>query len=104
MSTKKVINKNHIRLVLCGLLITLTPSAAFAYGSGQDVLSNVLSNLVALLSSTPARILMAIAVIGIGYGTLYLGKLPKGKAIASVIGIGLIFGSSYIMNKLLNGV
>ncbi|MDF1654357.1 MAG: TrbC/VirB2 family protein [Coxiellaceae bacterium] len=87
------------RQALCVLFTVLSPSLAFA-DTGGDVISNVLSGLIDLLTSTPARLVFVVAIIGIGYGTLALGKIPKQRAIATVIGIGIVFSASYISQKM----
>jgi type IV secretory pathway VirB2 component (pilin) len=80
------------------LMFLLAPTIALA--SGDDDLSNVLQSFIDLLQSTPARLLAVVAIIGVGYGTLYLGKIPKERAVAIVIGIGIIFGATYIVQQL----
>ena len=92
---KKQIKKR--RLILCGLL--LCPGVAFAWGDSTS-LDSVLQSLLNYLTSAPARIFALLAIVSVGYGTLYLGKLPKERALAVVIGIGLIFGGAAIMQKL----
>jgi len=79
--------------------LIFSPSLAFA-DSGQDTLSNVLNGLISLLTSTPARLMFVISIIGVGYGTLALGKIPKEKAVAIVVGIGIVFSASYIAQKM----
>jgi type IV secretory pathway VirB2 component (pilin) len=64
------------------------------------MLSSVLTSLIKLLTSTPARLLFVLSIIGIGYGTLALGRIPKEKAVAAVVGIGIVFSASYIAQKL----
>ena len=63
-------------------------------------MSSVLSGLIDLLTSTPARLMFVVAIIGVGYGTLALGKIPKEKAVAIVIGIGIVFSASFIAQKM----
>ncbi len=89
----------HIKRSVIIALLCICPSLAFADG-GQDMLSSVLSSLVNMLTSTPARLIFVIAIIGVGYATLALGKMPKQKAMAIVIGIGIVFSASYIAQKM----
>ena len=89
--------KNHL-LLLFGSLFS--PSLAFAYGGNDDMLSSVLSGLITLLQSTPARLLFVVAIIGIGYSTLAMGRIPKERAVAIVVGIGIVFSASFIAQKL----
>ncbi|MDF1796450.1 MAG: TrbC/VirB2 family protein [Coxiellaceae bacterium] len=88
---------NRLLAYLIGLSL---PCSLFAAGSGGDVISNVLRGLIDLLTSTPARLVFVVAIIGVGYGTLALGKIPKQRAIATVIGIGIVFSASYIAQKI----
>lgn len=83
----------------CVITLIFSPSLAFA-DSGQDTLSNVLNGLISLLTSTPARLIFVISIIGVGYGTLALGKIPKEKAVAIVVGVGIVFSASYIAQKM----
>ena len=66
----------------------------------MDEIDTVLQSLLNYLTSSPARILAIIAIIAVGYSTLYLGKLPKNKAISVVIGIGIIFGAAAMLKLL----
>lgn len=75
-------------------------SLAYAAGTGNDMLSSVLESFIKLLTSTPARLIFVLSIIGIGYGTLALGRIPKEKAVAAIVGIGIVFSASYIAHKL----
>lgn len=79
------------------LLIFLMPTVVFAANTKID---EVLSKFLDYLTSTPARILATIAVVGVGYATWHLGKIPKEKAIAVIIGIGIVFGGASILQML----
>ena len=92
--------KRHVIRRGLALVMGITPSLALAYNTGGDVLSSVLSGLIDLLTSTPARLMFVIAIIGVGYATLALGKMPKDRAIAIVIGIGIVFSASFIAQKM----
>jgi type IV secretory pathway VirB2 component (pilin) len=84
---------------ICLLMLFAFPSLALA-DEGQDKLSSVLSGLIGILTSTPARLMFVVAIIGVGYGTLAIGRIPKEKSIAIVIGVGIVFSASYIAKKL----
>ncbi len=84
-----------------GLMIALWCSPSLALASdGGDMMSTVLSGLIGILQSTPARLMFVLAIIGIGYLTLSVGKLPKEKAVIAVIGIGVVFSASYFAQKM----
>ena len=82
----------------------LIPAMAFADDTGSDKISGVLQGLIDILTSTPARLVFIVAIIGVGYGTLALGKIPKERAIAIVVGIGIVFSASFIAQKMGLGV
>ena len=88
-----------IRFFLFGLLATVMPSLAFADTGGFQLVS-ILESLIDLLQSDIARIIFVLSILGIGYGWLYLGRIPKGRAIGAIIGIGIVFSASYIAQQL----
>ncbi|MBU0455993.1 MAG: TrbC/VirB2 family protein [Pseudomonadota bacterium] len=79
-------------------LLFLSPSVAWADGS--TAIDQVLSKFLDYLTSTPARILATLAIVGVGYATWHLGKVPKDKAMAVIIGIGIVFGGASILQML----
>ena len=71
-----------------------------AYSGQSTKIDTVLKALLDYLTSTPARIVAVLAIISVGYATLHLGRMPKQKAIAVVVGIGIIFGGSAVLQML----
>lgn len=63
-------------------------------------LVNILKSLIDLLSSDIARIIFVLSIIGVGYGWLFLGRIPKSAAVSAIIGIGLVFSAPYIARQL----
>ncbi len=96
-------NARQISQAILFILMSSAPLATFA-DSGQDMLSGVLGGLINLLTATPARLMSVAAIIGVGYGTLALGKIPKEKAMTIAIGIGIVFSASYIAQRMGLGV
>lgn len=94
--------EKDIKKILLCFLTALSPTLALA--DSGDMLSTVLNGLIGLLTSTPARLVFVISIIGVGYGTLALGKIPKERGGAVVIGIGIVFSASYIAQKMGLGV
>ena len=92
--------KNFVKKRLPALALVFSPSWALADTGSGDMISSVLSGLIGILTSTPARLMFVVAIIGVGYGTLALGKIPKEKAVAIVIGIGIVFSASFIAQKM----
>ena len=91
--------KNLYQKISLLSIVMLFPSLALSWDDSTS-LDDVLQSLLSYLTSTPARILALLAIVGVGYGTLYLGRLPKERALAVVIGMGIIFGGAAIMRKL----
>ena len=67
---------------------------------GGFKLTSILQALITLLSSDIARVIFVLAIIGVGYMWLYVGRLPKGTAISAIIGIGIVFSAPYIAQQL----
>lgn len=87
------------RLHLICVVLLLIPSAVFAIDN-TDVISTLLENVVSLLQSKIARLSAVIALIYVGYSTLYLGRMEKERAFAVILGLGIIFSAGFIMEKL----
>jgi len=87
------------RIRCLAFTLWLSPTLALA-SSTDNMLTSVLSGLIGILTSTPARLMFVVAIIGVGYGTLALGKIPKERAVAIVIGIGIVFSASFIAQKM----
>jgi type IV secretory pathway VirB2 component (pilin) len=73
---------------------------ALGYSGEQTKIDSVLQALLNYLTSSPARLLAVLAIVGVGYSTLYLGRMPKQRAVSVVLGIGIIFGSAAILRML----
>jgi type IV secretory pathway VirB2 component (pilin) len=85
------------------LLLSFTPMLALA-GDDSNMLSSILSSLTDLLTSDIAKIIFILSIIGVGYGWLYLGSIPKGRAIGAIVGIGIVFSAGWIARQLGVGV
>ena len=48
------------------------------------------------ITSGPAKVIFLLSIIGVGYGTLALGRLDKNRAVSIVTGIGLIYSAGYL--------
>ncbi len=97
----RIISRLEKKISVFIISLLCLPSMALAAASdiGSDKISTVLGGLVNLLTSTPAKVLFVLSIIGIGYGWLHLGKIPKEQAIASIIGIGIVFSAGYIAQQ-----
>lgn len=88
------------RLIPCFLFFY----AQFAWAGDGSQITTILTKLVELLQSNIARCLAVIAIVAVGYGTVYLGRIPKERAISIVLGICIIFGAKFILQTLGYGV
>lgn len=78
-------------------LALVEPSFAQAGG-----IENVLQNIVNMLTGNVARLLAIIAVIIVGIAWMF-GYLDLRKAAFVVLGIGIIFGATEIVNTISGG-
>jgi len=97
---------SNILTIAFGLLaVLLVTDPAFAAGtnagSGGD-LETILCNALSIVQGGVGRSIAAFAIIFIGI-SLFLGKVSWGVAIATVLGIGAIFGASTIVSGLGGG-
>jgi len=81
------------------LFFLLLPNAVFA-STSSDQITPILNGVIQLLSSGIARLIFVLAIVGVGYGWLYLGRLPKERAIAAIVGIGIVFSATWIAQQL----
>ena len=72
---------------------------SFAQSGGIE---NVLQNIVDMLTGNVARLLAIIAVIIVGIAWMF-GYLDLRKAAFVVLGIGIIFGATEIVNTISGG-
>lgn len=82
------------------LTLVMLPKLACADAIGNNQIASILNGLVSLLTSSIARIIFVLAIIGVGYGWLYLGQIPKGRAIGAIVGIGIVFSAGWIAQQL----
>lgn len=89
-------------ITLSGEVIAEIPGKAMAQNN-TDAIGRVLCNIVKQLSGPIGKGISTIAIIVLGIG-LFLGKLSWGLAVATAIGIGMIFGAAQIVTWISNGV
>ena len=79
--------------------LLILPSFSFAEGYGDDgfVLVNLLHKVIDLITSKIGGAVFAIAIVAVGYAWLGKGVMDKGKAIATIAGISLVFGASWLV-------
>jgi len=82
-------------MILPNIVFVADAAASSAGGGIAQVLTNVVNALTGPIGKTVATI--AVVVLGIG---LFTGKLSWPLALATAIGIGMIFGASSIVTWL----
>lgn len=81
----------------------LTTDFALATNSAsQDAITQVLCNIVGQLSGGIGKSIATIAIIVLGIG-IFVGKLSWPLAIATALGIGMIFGAASIVSWITSG-
>jgi type IV secretory pathway VirB2 component (pilin) len=108
MGMKFQVNKRAVGrgVMLLGLglaMVALSVEPALASssgssGSGTDF-GTMLTNLVNFLNGTPARMLGALAVMGVGIAWMF-GHIDLRRAGSVVAGLALVFGASTIVGML----
>lgn len=84
---------------LVALFSVVLPKMAFA---ADDTISTVLCNVVQQLQGGIGKAIATIAIIVLGIG-LFLGKFSWPVAVATAIGIGMIFGAAGIVDWVSSG-
>ena len=82
----------------------LSTYGSLAVADSGSQITTVLTKLVELLQSNIARCIAVLAIVAVGYGTVYMGKIPKERAMSIVLGICIIFGAKFILQSLGYGV
>ncbi|UXS43080.1 Type IV secretory pathway AvhB2 protein (plasmid) [Agrobacterium tumefaciens] len=77
-------------------------SLAMVEPSSAQGIENVLQNIVNMLQGNVARLLAIIAVIIVGIAWMF-GYLDLRKAAFVVLGIGIIFGATELVNMISGG-
>ena len=80
-------------------LIGLIMISCNAWGQTDDAITDVLCNVVGQLKGPIGKAIATIAIIVLGIG-LFMGKLSWPLALATAIGIGIIFGADGIVGWL----
>lgn len=93
------------------LLVFLVPNLALAASapptptggsSSGDAIATVLCTIVGALQGEIGKAVATIAIVVLGIG-LFLGKLSWPLAVATAIGIGMIFGASELVGWIATG-
>ena len=94
----KYFSKKLSRLLLLGSSFFLAPSITLA--SDSVSFTGALNNFLAYLTGDVGKAIALLAIVGVGYGCFVLGKLSKGAACTTVLGIGIVFGAHGLLTTL----
>ncbi len=85
---------NYRGLCYLALYLCLLPMVAHA------TMINTLNDGLEYITGTVGKTIAMLAVVGVGFGCLFLGKVSKGQAVGTVVAVGLIFGAKAIVGML----
>ena len=94
--------ENHLLMAIMLWMVSILvfmPDLAHA----ADPLACTLDRIQSSLTGSIGKGIATIAIVALGIG-LFLGKLSWGLAIATSMGVGMIFGAANIVNWLSGGV
>ncbi|NNM59315.1 MAG: TrbC/VirB2 family protein [Legionellales bacterium] len=84
-----------------GLVSSLLPFPAFAFGGGGNDISQGLKNVMDLITGDIGTTLCTLAIIGVGFLWLKLGKIEKEVALSVILGVGVVYSATYIAQTVL---
>jgi len=90
------LSKNFIAVSIMAFLGVVVASQ-YSFADNNDAITQVLCNVVGQLSGGIGKAIATIGIIVLGIG-MFIGKLSWPLAIATAIGIGMIFGAASIVN------
>lgn len=91
------LSKNFIAVSILSIFGIFMASEFALAATNNDAITQVLCNVVNQLSGGIGKAIATIAIIVLGIG-LFIGKLSWPLAIATAVGIGMIFGAASIVN------
>ena len=94
---------NIALMVLFSAAIVMMPDLAFATGTSNTPMGNVLCTVVNWFTGNTGKGLATIAITIIGIGAL-LGKVSWGMAMIVGIGVAIVFGAAGIVSAMGAGV
>jgi type IV secretion system protein VirB2 len=89
--------KKYFFSLLC--LSLILPLDTFA-SSGHITITSILDKLVGILQGDIAKCVGLIAVVGSGYLCIFKQQFPKEQFLLTLVGLGVVFGSSSIYSSL----
>lgn len=89
--------KQRISVLLSSFFLS---SSAWAKSTNSNQIEGVLRAVTDLITSGVGTGLCTLAIIGVGFSWVKLGKLEKEQAISVILGIGVIYSAAYISTKL----
>lgn len=98
----KFSEKFNYRTVATVSMLLMLAGAGPASAQGAGGIESALQNIVNLLTGNVARLLAIIATIIVGIAWMF-GYLDLRKAAFVVLGVGIIFGATEIVNTIAGG-
>src|SRR3989338_1739580 len=92
----------RIMFCFCVVIILQIMLPNMAFADSSDAIANTLCIIVGALQGGIGKAIATIAIVVLGIG-LFLGKLSWPLAVATAIGIGMIFGASELVTFISGG-
>ncbi|NRA74101.1 MAG: TrbC/VirB2 family protein [Rickettsiales bacterium] len=89
-------------VALCIIGLIMNARDAFAADDDPTAITTVLCNVLDLLEGTAGKVIASLAIIILGIG-LFIGKLSWPVALATAVGVGIIFGAEDLVEWLAGG-
>lgn len=81
-------------------LIYLATYLSILPGIANATVLETLNNFFGYLTGDIGKIVAALAIVGVGFGCFFMGKISKAHALYVVLGIGIIFGAKVLLGML----
>mgnify|MGYP001076623506 CR=1 FL=1 len=94
--------RNDFKRKLTSMCFMIFPSLSFA-GNDSVSFTDALTHFLDYLTGPVGQAVALLAIVGVGYGCFVLGKLSKGAACTTVLGIGIVFGAHGLLGVLTGG-
>lgn len=85
--------RKKISVALINLLL---PVSAMAY-STNDKMSEILDDTIDLITGKWGTSLCVLAIMAVGFLWMKMGKMEKDHAMATVVGIGIVYAAGFIV-------
>ena len=90
--------RKHSNVIIMSMMLlygSLTPQLSHA--TGVETITNIMCNATNIITGSVGKSIAIIIIISLAI-SLFLGKVSWGLAIATLIGMGVLFGAPSIVN------